>query len=160
MAEAIRTAVHATIARILEDWAMMMVDHEPQAAEHFDPDLPYYVAVIQFHGIVGGRYRLLCQTPFAEQLTRSLLGIDDEVTAEQMIDALKEMINVLTGNLLTETYGEDTVFTLTPPEAHLATAEELEMFRSPRTFSYLADSLPIQIHFVLEGLHVDQSSYR
>ena len=139
---------------------MMLVDHEPTAPEHFVPDEPFLVASIRFDGIVSGCYRLLCQRPFAELLTSNLLGMDDEVNESQMNDALKEMINVLTGNLLTQTYGEDTVFTLTMPESHLATAEDLAVFRSPRVFSYLADSEPLQIIFVLEERHADQSAHR
>ncbi|MDZ4785850.1 MAG: chemotaxis protein CheX [bacterium] len=140
--------------KILEDWGMMLVDEEANAKAMFDPNQKYYVSVVAFkgHGTIDGNYSVICQSPFINALASNLLGVDDPLTEEQKADALKEMSNVLTGNLITEFYGADVSFDLLPPESFTMDPElAFTILDSKRTLAFCADDTPVAISFSLEN---------
>lgn len=151
----VKEDVQLTAARILEDWGMMLVDRAETVISQFDMELPFYISSIAFKGIVNGKYMVVCQEGFARTLASNLLGVDAEVTEADTNDALKEMINVLSGNLLTASYGEDTVFDLSAPMVERLDPAEVEKYVRPQTISFTADCEPVMISFSLQGYHVD-----
>ena len=75
-------------------------------------------ASIQWFGPQNGKLILLVDRNLLNELASNMLGATDEAefTAEQSVDALKEVLNMICGNFLTSCYGEQSVFDLTPPE--------------------------------------------
>ncbi|RMG43646.1 MAG: chemotaxis protein CheX [Candidatus Dadabacteria bacterium] len=146
-----KTIIYEVSARILEDWGMMMVDPAPEETQIFDFNEPFYLATIQFHGLMSGRYTVICQKAFMQTLAANLLGDDQAEDGKDSLDALKEMANVLCGNLLTECYGEDAVFDLVLPEVTKVDGEQVKQLFSDRTVSYLADDEPVAVTFDLQG---------
>jgi chemotaxis protein CheY-P-specific phosphatase CheC len=144
----VRSAIATTSTRILTDWAMMMVDPEILRRELFDWDQPFHVAEAQFEGIICGSFYVVCQSAFAETLASNLLG-DDQGHLEVQDDALREMVNVFAGNLLTDAFGTDTVFGISPPtsspEGNIATIEKI--LDPTRSFAFRADGQPVVISF-------------
>ena len=129
---------------------MMLVEEaEPQTAI-FELEQPFYISQVNFKGIVSGRYSVICQEMFGRNLANNLLGMDEEIDEEQVCDALKEMINVLSGNLLTDTYGAEHVFTLTSPKVRLANLSEVEEIFNRPVFCYLGEDQPVAVSFILE----------
>jgi CheY-specific phosphatase CheX len=144
--------IHAVIVRIMEDWALMLVEQAEANTSIFELEQPFYVSQVSFKGVVNGRYSIVCQSEFGKTLATNLLGMEEEISDSQIKDALKEMINVMSGNLLTDTYGADNVFNLTSPEVTTAGAEEVErLFERPH-FCYLGDDQPVAVSFVLEEM--------
>lgn len=140
--------------KILEEWGMMIVDETVDAKKMFEPSENYYVSMVNFkgRGTMNGNYTVLCQSKFVDCLAHNLLGTDEEVTEEQKLDALKEMSNVLTGNLITEFYGADTTFDLMPPEAYTMPSELAgAVVDSKRTVAFCADDTPVAISFSLDN---------
>lgn len=140
--------------KILEEWGMMIVDETADAKKMFAPSENYYVSIVNFkgRGTMNGNYSILCQSQFVDCLAHNLLGTDDPITEEQKLDALKEMSNVLTGNLITEFYGADTTFDLMPPEAYTMPSELAEsVVGSKRTVAFCADDTPVAISFSLDN---------
>ncbi len=75
-------------------------------------------ARVSFAGHFTGTL-VMAMTPEAlPELAGNMLGLEDgkETTAEQQEDALKELINVVCGNLLPAVSGKEKVFNVNPPE--------------------------------------------
>lgn len=139
------------LAKLLEDWGLMLVEPADSSFKTFKPDQNFYLASIRFKGAVNGEYQVLTQSEFAKTLVANLLG--DEVSSEvdsSTKDALCEMANVMSGNLLTTCYGEDTVFELSSPTVSELTSSEAQKFFSKPIFCYLADDCPVGFSFALD----------
>ena len=138
----------ATSVRVLEDWAMMMV--EPGEVMPGECGGRVLVATVQFKGVVDGKVQIVASDEFARTLAANVLGIssDDESIGEYSVDSLKELGNILTGNFLTEDYGADNVFTLSMPSVCQKLAPEHLTSRDERIdFIFDADSCRIAITF-------------
>lgn len=151
--EVVVNAINVAVARILEEWALMMVDPSEAGRNMFDEEAPVYTAKIHFKGPVSGEYQIVCQRSFVETLVSNLLCEEspESMTEEQHLDALKEMANVVAGNLVTETYGKDDVYELSSPQAEVTTIVEVEEFFKRPVFSYLADGEPVAVSFKLDS---------
>ncbi|MBI5060042.1 chemotaxis protein CheX [candidate division KSB1 bacterium] len=74
-------------------------------------------ATITFRGPRCGRLALYVERQMLDTLALNMLGEpDDEDPEARRGDALKEILNMICGNLLTVCYGEAAVFNLSPPE--------------------------------------------
>ncbi|RPI62341.1 MAG: chemotaxis protein CheX [Planctomycetaceae bacterium] len=75
-------------------------------------------AWITFAGPFGGAIKLLVAPEMLTELATNMLGLDDESgppTREQQLDALKELLNVICGNLLPRVAGSEAVFNVAAP---------------------------------------------
>ncbi|MCB0311490.1 MAG: chemotaxis protein CheX [Bdellovibrionales bacterium] len=150
-----RETIEKVTTRILEDWAMMMVEPLPNVNSAFNQEEPYLLATVKFKGVMSGTYHILCQEGFLDNLAGNLLGFDEHADSEERNDALREMANVLCGNLLTECYGDDTVFDLSLPEVHEIEADKISTYFNNRSASYLADEEPVLVTFSAEESHAN-----
>ncbi len=75
-------------------------------------------AGVAFTGPFSGRLVVVITRDILAELTGNMLGVDDadETAPEQQEDALKELVNVICGNLLPDIGGSETVFNVNPPE--------------------------------------------
>lgn len=75
-------------------------------------------ARVSFAGPFTGTLVMAVAREALPELTGNMLGLDDgeETTREQQQDALKELINVVCGNLLPSISGKESVFNVNPPE--------------------------------------------
>lgn len=140
--------------RILEDWAMMLVEPmEGDWHDAFPKDAKFIIGQLKFRGVVSGSYCVVCQENFAKALARNLLGSDEELPESQLNDGICEMVNVFSGNLLTSAYGEDPVFDLTSPISFKANWAQVEEALSGYALCYLADGEPVVVGFLPEKVH-------
>ncbi len=149
----VREEMNEVAVRILQDWAMMLVESAENTEDFFDSSRSYYVGRLEFKGIVSGTYAVVCQEEFAVALAVNLLGMEDELSDSQKQDAICEMTNVLSGNLLTSSYGEDEVFDLTSPTVTMMDHEKVSELLSGFCLSYRADDNPVCIAFIPERVH-------
>ncbi len=149
----VKTLLNQTIVRVLEEWAMMLLDAPPNPTDAFTAGGPCYVATVTYKGPISGTYSIICQESFARALTSNLLGSDDVLTPEIAADALKEMANVLGGNLLTDSYGDQLIFDIMPPQfQQVSSVHELsKILATPYTFYYQADGNPIAVTATMTG---------
>lgn len=147
-----------TTQRILEDWAMTLVDPISDISPQlFRSDEEFFVGRMEFRGedILRGEISVLCQNDFMENLSRNLLGTppDEVVELDTAKDSVKELTNVLTGNFLTDAYGEDTVFELFAPVVTQAREDsaELQPFFEENALAFSADGFPVIVVFSLEA---------
>jgi chemotaxis protein CheY-P-specific phosphatase CheC len=95
-----------------ETLAFMYSVHEQDA-----PTGPPVTAEVNFHGPVHGRLVLTVSDTMLEALGVNMLGCDDGQipSDEQQRDALKEVLNVICGNLLPMLYNQYDVFDVQAP---------------------------------------------
>lgn len=74
-------------------------------------------AAISFSGPFSGTLVMRVSSDVLQELAANMLGVEEEETrATEQQDALKEVLNVLCGNLLPVVAGKQAVFDLDPPE--------------------------------------------
>ena len=149
MSEKLKEDINKVLGRVLEDWGLMMVDPADGSSvdESFDPGAPFYISSLKFDGIVKGSYYAICQESFAKALTANLVGEAGEPTDDEVKDALKELVNVVSGNLLTESWGTDHVFALSSPEVKVVTKDEVEKALKRNAFFFKGDDEPVAFSF-------------
>ncbi len=77
----------------------------------------FFRATMGFKGPMQGSISIIVPQTISTTLAANILGLDDDqdVYPETAIDALKELLNTITGRLMTEIFGEDAVIDLTIP---------------------------------------------
>ena len=82
------------------------------------------VASVPFSGPFSGRLMMKIATLPVLELVANMLGIDEnEIDSEQKFDAVKEILNILCGNLLPEIAGNQDIFNIKIP--YIISKEEL-----------------------------------
>jgi CheY-specific phosphatase CheX len=109
--------VRKVMAGVLEDASFVFADDLPTAAqEEVSPENIMGVS-LAFNGERAGTFRLWANPPFAALLAANMTGIDagSPLAREKGVDAMKEMMNIIAGNALTELFGTTAVFDLGIP---------------------------------------------
>ena len=142
--------IQSVFADVLEHMAFMFADpaDEPTLPEQSSGTI---AAGIQFSGEMAGEIRLVSTTALAAELASNLLGTDlDDVDDHQLIEAMKELLNVTCGQVLTQIAGSDPVFDLTPPQVFEFNPEEWNSNDVTGSTSFLmVDDEPVVIRFDL-----------
>jgi len=85
-------------------------DVEPEEGETVD-------VAISFSGPFSGGMLILYPRGDLDELAANMLGLDDEdeIASDQKVDALKETINIVCGNILPAIGGKEAVFDIDAP---------------------------------------------
>lgn len=111
---------------------------------------------ISFSGPHTGRLSMVLPQELCTEVAANVLGTepDDERARERRHDAAKEMLNIICGQFLTEHYGEDMVFDLSPPDAENISNERwthLQDCPDTSAFSMMEGSLLFRLDLGEEG---------
>lgn len=106
------------ISRVLEDAAFVFTD---QLDVQDIPDAVSWDAdgvSLTFEGYRRGELHMWASDGFARIAAANMLGIDvsEEGAREKGMDALKEILNMIVGNLLSAMFGDEPVFDLAIPQ--------------------------------------------
>ena len=110
----------------------------------------YMCANIDFAGPESGHVALVVPAELCEEIAANVLGLepDDELVQEGAGDALKELLNVTCGHLLTSLLGTTMVFDLSSPVTE--TLDEMawkNMLAQPETVGVRVDESPVLLNF-------------
>ena len=114
----------------------------------------YVKAHMTFSGPLNGRLTMVVAGEMCPELAANILGAeaDDDRALEKSRDALKELLNITCGQILTTMAGEEPVFDLSVPQAEEIEAGEWKALADdPETAAVVADDFP-----VLLNLHVEE----
>ena len=134
---------------ILDQMAFMFAEPVEPEEEALPAPRESVLAHLKFDGEFSGKLSLAIPTDMCAELAANMLGeeADDPDAIAKGTDALKELLNVLAGNLLTAFAGEEPVFNLGVPEAMPLAPEGWEKLKaSPVTVSYTVDEYPVLLH--------------
>ena len=115
--EEVKNLLCGITVSVLESAAFLFVDEEKMDPSGIN-EISFKVARILFSGFKEGRVFLWMTEETADYAARNMLGLDDdyEVNEKQRDDVLMEILNMITGNLLTTMFGENVIFKLSIPE--------------------------------------------
>lgn len=150
----IQNPLHDVTQKVLEDWAMMLVDESPTNPGLFAKDQPLLMSWVNMQGTIKGTLCIVAQEPFLRGLAANLLGDTpaDQVSEGDYRDAFKEMSNVLAGNFFTTAYGSEHTYDLLYPNVVEIDSEQFEKLANQRTTSFfVADDSPVCVTFTVEG---------
>lgn len=132
---------------VLEQFAFMFADPPESESPALGEDL--IVASMTFRGPFQGALTLAAPRSMGPVLAANVLGLDpdDELVSRAPFDALKELLNVTCGNVLTAIAGEEPVFDLTVPEIEERPAGDWgSLHAADNTIYYLVDDFPVLLH--------------
>jgi CheY-specific phosphatase CheX len=137
---------------VLERFAFMF--GEPAEKTGFPAPGPGCIAaVIRFFGEQSGSMTVAVTGDTCAEIAANVLGIDpdDERVADSGADALKEVLNVACGHILTELAGDKPVFDISIPETvALDGLGWTSMLASDDTVALLVDGAPILVRFSIQ----------
>ncbi len=112
--------IEQTLWQVAEDvlgkLAFMFSYTDEEPAEEIDAPDGAVIASVSFKGIFDGKLELLVSPGILPDLAGNMLGLDDETAApEEQYDAIKELVNVICGNLLPELAGKQAIFKVGVP---------------------------------------------
>ena len=125
----------------------------PEPTEPFKSS-PEVAVSVRFHGPFDGKVIVAVPESVLGELACNMLGLDDgaEVAVDTQYDALKELANVVCGNILPEIAGTTTVFNVDGPELVDTSApvhgSELSSTAITRFF---LDAGPASVELLTEG---------
>ena len=137
---------------VLEQLAFMFAD--PPEMDHPDLDDDLAEASMTFHNAFSGAISLVVPRAMGPVLAANVLGIepDDEAVLRAPYDALKELLTVTCGNVLTAIAGDEPVFDLTVPEIVERSRDEWEALQARENTLYcLVDEFPVLLHLEITG---------
>lgn len=150
--EPINEIARQVVSRILEDAVFVFTDAlEQEEKPELDTWKPEGVS-LYFTGQPSGVFRLWVDNAFARIAARNMLGVelDDEQSAQRGKDALKEILNIIVGNFLTEVYGDTPVFSLGLPQP-VAIEKLSDDYRAENSLWLKAEDIPMLCVFDLQS---------
>jgi hypothetical protein len=152
MSQAKTVTLREIFSDILANLAFMFTDDDI-------PDVPvgevWFETVIRYEGPTQGRLRLFCAQGFMTTLAGNLLGVDpDDSEADiKSVDAIKELMNILCGQLVTQFYGSDAIFNLTIPECNqLDAVPDMDTLDTDDAFTLAVNGSRVRlVHTLLSG---------
>ncbi len=138
----IKDLLRIVFTNIIETQAFMFSD----VVETLDSDADKYIkTVIEFKGKVNGNITFVTTYEMGNELATNMLGLDfDEEPGElDIIDSLKELLNVTCGNFVTKLEGTDSVFNLSIPENFELNKNQWEdIVKDDDTIKFAVDDYP------------------
>lgn len=141
-----------TFCEVLENLAFMFgetADEEELPASVSDCIL----ATMSFSGAMSGRLELAVPRAMCPEIAANVLGVDpdDERVSSGGDDALKELLNVTCGQMLTRLAGEEPVFDLSVPVVSgLDDKAWTVMAKAPDVAMLLVDERPALLRLILD----------
>ncbi|MBK8229350.1 MAG: hypothetical protein IPK72_01935 [Candidatus Eisenbacteria bacterium] len=145
--------INATICDVLERLAFMFGDATDKD-ELPEPQGACFEASIRYGGASEGALTVIGPRELSPVLAANVLGLDpdDEVALARSDDAIKELLNVACGHLLSELAGDGPVFDLGAPTIKECTARDFVALRDEEgSFSFVVDDLPLVLRFIWKG---------
>lgn len=141
-----KDVVWKVVKDVLERFAFMFAD-DPNSGEDTDWTDEYLHAVISFNGASRGRLSMAAPISLCTELAANVLGINPEENADEMAsDALRELINIVCGELVVALFGNEMIFDLTVPTLdHIDSKRCRTLSADPNQLRFLVDGAPILV---------------
>lgn len=148
-----RAVICRVFSDVLEKAAFMFADATPADDLKLPPDECICVT-IGFAGVCSGELQLMVPRRISLEMAANVLGlnVDDSVVEERAEDAIKEVLSVTCGNMLTALAGVTSVFELLKAEIRSITQLEwLEVKGDSASMAFYIDDRPALMRVVFAG---------
>lgn len=150
MGNDIQRVVGTVFCDVIERLAFMF--GEPCDKDDLPGGQAHASTTMTFSGPWQGTLELVVPTSLCAQIASNVLGTEpeDEESTRFQEDAVKEVLNVTCGNILTELAGPDPVFDLSVPTFTALDQESWELFRDdPESVGLLVEDEPVLIRLAV-----------
>jgi len=140
-------------SEIAESLAFMFVEEPEDESSTVPEDDDLALAYMSFMGPFTGKLIMAVPTALCPEIAANVLGLDpdDPLVQDKPYDALKELLNVTCGNLLTAIAGDEPVFDLTPPEVKRMDRAAWGKLRAmPGTQVHLLEDQPVLLQMGID----------
>ncbi len=113
----------------------------------------YSEAWLTFEGAVKGRLAIIVPSELTPEIAGNILGLDpsDVQPGEMMADALRELLNVISGHVVMALATSQADFQLSAPGyRQLTEAQWVALCEDPDTAPFLLDESPVLLNLKLE----------
>jgi chemotaxis protein CheY-P-specific phosphatase CheC len=113
----INTTTAEVIGRIIGEAAFMFIDPIDAKDRPVSEEWKVQGVRLSFNGDVSGEFRFWAPVSLSREIAVNMLGVDqsEPLPDEKLQDALKEIVNIIVGNFLTDMYGDGVAATLGLP---------------------------------------------
>ncbi len=140
-----------TLQEVMEKTAFVYpepvsIDEIPQCAG------PCLMASMNFTGEKNGSLAMAIPRQLCLVMTANITGTEEDLpdTADQVNDAMGELLSMCCGNILTALYGPEPVFDMSPPKiADLDEGKWNRLMESENTLGYTIENLPMIVDFMV-----------
>jgi CheY-specific phosphatase CheX len=136
---------------VAESMTFMFAD--PVAPTDMPSDAAEYVQTsMGFVGPVRGSLTLAVPSDKCSLIASNILGLDpnDPAVTERAHDAIKELLNVTCGQVLTAMAGDNPIFDLTVPTIRMLTSDEWQAFVvSDGSVTFMMDDSPVALQLTV-----------
>ena len=107
--------INGAVSGVLEQTAFMFPEPADMASGVPFEDFEYVLVKLNFTGEEVGEIKMIIPVDFCAELSANLLGEDigDVDPEENNFDSAKELLNIVSGQLLVDLYGDKALFSLT-----------------------------------------------
>jgi len=147
-----REIVTAVLCDVAEKIAFMFGEPE-EAARLPQTSASYFQASMRFSGDKIGEAAIIVPEEMVGVLAANVLGLDngDEVDRGAALDALKELLNVTCGHILTSLAGSEPLFDLGVPEISQIDGAAWQALKSdPNIVALMVDEFPVMVRFIID----------
>lgn len=109
------TAIDQTVKFVLNEWAQTQVAAVADKPSSFSRAKNIYKASLDFEGAFNGSCSIFIPEELALYVTQKVLGETGAQDSIVIQDTLRELVNIMTGNLLSTCYGQELRFDLALP---------------------------------------------
>jgi chemotaxis protein CheY-P-specific phosphatase CheC len=151
MANSHKEILQQVFCDVLENLAFMFGDILDEEAS--TPSGEAIQAEMCFKGPIEGKLRIAVPKEMCPTIAANVLGIepDDETSLSDASDALKELLNVTCGHVLTSLMGDEPIFDLTVPEVTQIEEEEwADLAAQSDTAAFMVEEHPVLLHLEVE----------
>ncbi len=116
-------------------------------------NMKHTLAQMRFDGDRTGEVILTVPDEMCPEIAANVLGIDpdDDQVYDLAGDALKEMLNIICGQLLTALEGSDPVFDLTVPKIQNIKIEDWnELLKRDESLAFIVDDYPVILYVKMD----------
>ena len=152
--EKIMDVINETVSAVLEQTAFMFP--EPADMDSGVPfeDFEYVLVTLNFSGDKSGGTKMLLPIDFCAELSANLLGEDigDVDPEENNFDSARELLNIVSGQLLVNLFGEEALFSLTDLAVKKIESESyFKMIEGTEYHCCMVDDYPVITIITLQG---------
>lgn len=106
--------INETVSGVLEQTAFMFPEPVDMASGVSFEDFEYVLVKLNYSGYKDGTVQMIIPVDFCAELSANLLGeeIGDVDPEENNFDSAKELLNIVSGQLLVDLYGNEALFSL------------------------------------------------
>ncbi len=107
--------INETVSGVLEQTAFMFPEPVDMASGVSFEDFEYVLVKLNYSGYKDGTVQMIIPVDFCAELSANLLGEDigDVDPEENNFDSAKELLNIVSGQLLVNLFGDEALFSLT-----------------------------------------------